>query len=48
MTETDIFKKLEDLSSKIVKDFEEKPVATTLKGIVVIYLIKKGMEWLKS
>lgn len=33
---------------KVVSEFEKKPIATTLKGVVVLYIIKKLVEWFKK
>jgi len=43
----DIENMIESGVKKVVVEFEKKPVATTLKGIVVLYIIKKLVKWFK-
>ncbi len=38
--------KIDAVVAKITKDFEEKPVATTLKGLALLYIAKKVIKWL--
>lgn len=44
----DIENIIESGVKKVVAEFEKKPVATTLKGIVVLYIIKKLTTWFKK
>ena len=44
----DIEKMIEDGVKKVVAEVEKKPFATMLKGIVVLYIIKKLAKWFKN
>lgn len=40
--------KIEEVVQKVVSEFEEKPVATTIKGIILLWIIKEVVKWFKS
>lgn len=39
---------IEKIVEKVVKSFEEKPIATTIKGVVILYVLKEVSKWFKS
>lgn len=41
------FTKIEETFTKLVTEFESKPIMTTIKGIVILYILKKGLQWWK-
>lgn len=40
--------KIETVVEKIVKSFEEKPIASTLKGIIILWVLKEVFKWFKA
>jgi len=44
----EIEKSVEGIVKKVVEEFEKKPIATTLKGIVVLYIVKKLVAWFRK
>lgn len=36
-----------DVVQKVTKAFEEKPVATTIKGLIVLYVLREVIKWFK-
>lgn len=44
----DIENMIEGGVKKVVSEFEKKPIATSLKGIIVLYIVKKLLEWFKK
>ena len=43
----DIEKMIEEGVKKVVAEVEKKPFATMLKGIIVLYVIKKILRWFR-
>ena len=43
-----IIKKLEEKFDAQIKSFEESPVKTSLKWLVIIYIIRKVWAWIKE
>ncbi len=39
---------IESAISKVTKEFEEKPVATTIKGIIILWVLKEVIKWFKN
>jgi hypothetical protein len=46
--ENKIETKIESIFTRLTDDFSKKPIATSIKGIVVIYLVKLALKWLKN
>lgn len=44
----EIVEKVEDIVQKVVAEFEKKPIATTIKGVVVLWMIKQVINWFKK
>lgn len=40
--------KIEEVINKIVAEFEAKPFATTIKGLIVLFVIKEAVKWWKK
>lgn len=36
---------IDKIVSKLVSEFENKPIATTLKGVVIIWVLKHIKSW---
>lgn len=39
---------IEEIVQKVIKGFEEKPVATTIKGLIVLWVLKEVIKWFKN
>ena len=39
---------IEKVVEKVVKSFEEKPIATTIKGVIILYVLKEVAKWFKN
>ena len=40
--------KIEEVVQKVVSEFEKKPIATTIKGLVVVWVLKEVIKWVKK
>ena len=40
--------KIEEFVKKIVSEFETKPIATTIKGVIVLWVLKEVLKWFKE
>lgn len=40
--------KVEDVIAKVGDEFQKKPVATTIKGVILLWIIKEVVRWFKS
>lgn len=50
--ESKMFEDIENLVEggvkKVVTEFEKKPISTTVKGLVVLWVLKKVVTWFKT
>ncbi len=42
-----MIEKIEEVVQKVVAEFEKKPIATTIKGVIVLWVIKEVYNWFK-
>lgn len=42
-----MFDKIEEIVNKVVVEFERKPIATTIKGLLVLWVLKNVIKWFK-
>lgn len=40
--------KIDEIVSKIVAEFETRPFATTVKGLMVLFVLKEVSKWWKK
>lgn len=40
-----MFDKVEEVVEKIVVELEKKPISTTLKGLLVLWVLSKVIKW---
>ena len=43
-----MFDKIEEIVQKVVSEFEKKPIATTIKGLIVLWVLKNVINWFKK
>lgn len=36
---------IQNIVDRVLKEFSEKPVATTLKGVIILWVLKQVKEW---
>jgi hypothetical protein len=48
MPEKNPLDKMDTYIQKVVSEFEKKPVATTLKGLFVLWVLKEVTKWFKQ
>ena len=39
---------IEQVVEKVIKNFEEKPVSTTIKGVIILWVLKEAVKWFKN
>lgn len=39
---------IEEIVKKLITEFESKPIATTIKGLIVLWLLKQVIAWWKK
>lgn len=39
---------IETFVTKVTKSFEEKPIATTIKGLIILWILKEAIKILKN
>jgi hypothetical protein len=37
--------KIDEIIAKITAEFEKKPIATTLKGVIVLWVLREMKKW---
>lgn len=40
--------KIEEIVNKVVNEFESRPIATSIKGIIVLWVLKELSKWFKN
>jgi hypothetical protein len=40
--------KIDEIVDKVVKSFEEHPVKSTIKAVIVLYVLKEVARWWKN
>lgn len=39
--------KIDQYVDKIISEFERRPIVTTLKGVIILWVLKTFFKWLK-
>ncbi len=40
--------KVEEIVNRVISEFENKPIATTIKGLFILWVLKEVMKWWKK
>ncbi len=40
--------KIDEIVTKVVAAFEQKPIASTVKGLIILWVLKEVMKWYKK